>query len=44
MSEASTGQDIIAIAIEQAAEMNPQDTNGKWLEVVTVESAPFIKE
>ncbi|MCY4276580.1 MAG: DEAD/DEAH box helicase family protein [Gammaproteobacteria bacterium] len=44
MSEASTRQDIITTAIEQAAEMNPQETDGEWLEVVTVESAPYIKE
>ena len=37
-------QTIIETAIEKAAEMNPQDTDGKWLEVVTVESAPYIKE
>ena len=24
--------------------MNPQETNGEWLEVVTVESGPYIKE
>jgi len=37
-------QDIIKAAIERTAEMNPQETDGEWLEVVTVESAPYIKE
>ena len=35
---------FIESAIEKTAEMNPQETDGKWLEVVTVESGPFIKE
>ncbi|MDE2998453.1 MAG: DEAD/DEAH box helicase family protein [Gemmatimonadota bacterium] len=35
---------VIETAIEKTAEMNPQETDGKWLEVVTVESGPFIKE
>ena len=34
----------IEAAIAKTAEMNPQDTDGEWLEVVSVESAPFIKE
>jgi len=36
--------DIIESAIKKTAEMNPQETDGKWLEVVAVESGPFIKE
>ncbi len=39
-----TTQDIIETAIKKAAEMNPQATDGKWLEVATVESSPYIKE
>ena len=35
---------FIESAIKKTAEMNPQETDGKWLEVVTVESGPFIKE
>ena len=34
----------IETAIAKTAEMNPLDTDGAWLEVVAVESAPFIKE
>jgi len=37
-------QDIIEAALRKTAEMNPQETDGKWLEVVTVESSPFIRE
>ena len=40
----SDAHDIIEAAIKKIAEMNPQETDGEWLEVVTVESAPFIKE
>ncbi len=42
--ETSTAQEIIETAIEKTAEMNPQETDGDWLEVVTVESGPYIKE
>ena len=35
---------IIEAAIKKTAEMNPQDTDGEWLEVVTVESGPYVKE
>ena len=35
---------VIETAIKKTAEMNPQETDGDWLEVVTVESGPFIKE
>ena len=44
MTETSTAHSIIDTAIQKTAEMNPQETDGKWLEVVTVASAPFIKE
>ena len=37
-------QGIIEAAIAKTAEMNPQETDGEWLEVVTVESGPYIKE
>ena len=37
-------QEIIEAAIAKTAEMNPQETDGEWLEVVTVESGPCIKE
>ena len=40
----SNAQGLIEEAIKKAAEMNPQETNGEWLEVVTVESSPYIKE
>ena len=40
----SDAHDTIEAAIKRIAEMNSQETDGKWLEVVTVESAPFIKE
>ncbi len=36
--------EVIETAIKKTAEMNPQETDGEWLEVVTVESGPFIKE
>ena len=35
---------IIETAIKKAVEMNPKETDGKWLEVVTVESGPHIRE
>ena len=38
------GHAIIETAIEKTAEMNPQQTDGEWLEVVTAEAAPYIKE
>ena len=40
----SNAQGLIEEAIKKTAEMNPQETNGEWLEVVTVESSPYIKE
>ena len=39
-----TTRDIIEAAIEKTAEMNPLQTDGEWLEVVTAEAAPYIKE
>ena len=35
---------IIAAAIEKAAEMNPRETDGEWLEVLTVRIAPHVRE
>ena len=42
--KALTPQDIIEAALKKAAEMNPQETDGAWLEVVTVETGPYIRE
>ena len=39
-----TTQDIIETAIAKVAEMNPQETDGEWLEIVTVDTSPYIKE
>ena len=44
MMIAESTENIIDVAIEKAAEMNPQETDGKWLEVVTVDTAPYIRE
>ncbi|MXY68643.1 MAG: hypothetical protein F4Y47_08780, partial [Acidobacteriia bacterium] len=44
MMATPTVQEIIEAALAKAAEMNSQETDGDWLEVVTVESAPYIKE
>ncbi len=44
MIETPTAQDCIETAIRKLAEMNPQETDGTWLEVVTVEVSPFIRE
>jgi len=38
------GRAIVVSAIKKIAEMNPQSTDGKWLEDVTVESAPYIMD
>ena len=38
------GNEFITAAIEKAVEMNPQQTDGEWLEIVTNEAAPHIKE
>ena len=38
------GHATIETAVEKTAEMNPLQTDGEWLEVVTVEAAPYIKE
>ena len=37
-------REIIEAAIAEIAEMSPQPTRGKWLETVTVQTAPFIRE
>lgn len=37
-------RDTIETALRKAVEMNSQETDGDWLEVVTVESSPYIKE
>ena len=37
-------QDIIEKAIQTVAEKSPQQTDGKWLEDLTVCSSPYIKE
>ena len=43
MQEEDT-QDIIEHAISITAEMNPQHTDGVWLEDLTVQVGPYIKE
>ena len=43
MQDANTRK-IITEALEIADEMNPQDTDGTWLEDVTVQAGPHIKE
>ena len=35
---------IIEAAVAEIAEMSPKPTRGKWLEALTVQTAPFIKE
>ena len=35
---------VIEAAIAKTTEINPQGSDGKWLEVVTVEVAPFIRD
>jgi predicted helicase len=35
---------VIEEAIAKTAEMNPLETDGKWLEAVTAQSGPYIKE
>ena len=42
--KSADAQEIIAGAIIVIAEMNPQQTDGKWLEKLTVTAAPHIKE
>ena len=37
-------REIIEAAIAKTTEMNPQATDGKWLEVLTVEVAPFMRD
>ncbi len=38
------GHATIEAAIEDTAEMSPQQTDGKWLEAVTVKAAPHVRE
>ncbi len=40
----ANGREIIEEAIRKAEEINPQPTDGSWLEVVTLESAPYIRD
>ena len=44
MMKASLAERTIEEAIRKTAEMNHRGTRGKWLEDVTVKSAPYIKE
>ena len=37
-------QNVISEALRIANEMNPQATDGKWLEDLTVQAGPYIKE
>ena len=39
-----TERAIIEAAVAEIAEMSPKRTDGKWLEAVTVKTAPFIKD
>ena len=43
-SNAQVAQAAIARAINYANEMNPQQTDGIWLEDLTVQAGPYIKE
>ena len=40
----ANGLRIISEALDWANEMNPQDTDGTWLEDLTVQVGPYIKE
>ncbi len=40
----SNEHDVVASAVRTIAELSPQSTDGKWLEALTVEVGPFIKE
>ena len=40
----SATQNVISEALSIAAEMNPQDTDGTWLEELTAQVGPHIKE
>ncbi len=42
--EESVTQEIIKKAIRTVSEMSPIGTDGKWLEDITVEAGPYIKE
>ena len=39
-----TERATIEAAVAEIAEMSPKHTDGKWLEALTVQTAPFIKE
>ncbi len=41
---ASIAQKTIDAALNKAVDMNPQETDGQWLEVITVEAGPYIRE
>ncbi len=42
--QAVNTQEIISNALDITNEMNPQDTDGTWLEDLTVQVGPYIKE
>ena len=44
MKQDQTNQEAIARAIELAAEMGPQETDGKWLEYLIEDTAELIKD
>ena len=44
MKQNQTNQEVISQAIELAAEMGPQQTDGKWLENLIEDTAEFIKD
>ena len=44
MMSTAIRQDVIETAIETLVEKNPQSTDGKWLEHLTAEVAPHIRE
>ncbi len=37
-------QNVISTALDIAAEMNPQATDGEWLEGLTVQAGPYLRE
>ena len=43
MQDANT-REIILEALDTTNEMNPQDTDGTWLEDLTVQVGPYIKD
>ena len=44
MKQNQTNQEVISQAIELAAEMGPQQTDGKWLEYLIEDTAELIKD